>query len=269
MFTSGCTSLFLQPDHVVYFPPEKFGYSHEEIIFSSTDGTKLKAWHFPCTPCENPKGTILQFHGNAENLTSHYISLAWLTRYGYDLWIFDYRGYGQSEGQSDVHGSVLDSMAAIKMVLEKHKELHRPKFIVYAQSLGGALAMKALEELKESSEVDFLILDSTFASFQRVARQKLSDHVVTWLFSPLAYLLISDSESPKKDLDLLKMPKLVIHDKKDPVVSFTNGKLLFETLPEPKEIWEFEQGRHVGIFALDTIENRKRFLSRLDSLAKK
>jgi hypothetical protein len=60
------------------------------------------------------------------------------------------------------------------------------------------------------------------------------------------------------------MPKLQIHDRKDPVVEFRNGQALYQALPEPKDQWNLDQGRHVGIFAIDTIENRKRFLLLLD-----
>ena len=261
---SSCTSVFLQPDHVLYFPPEKFGYHAEEVQIPSGDGTKLTAWHFPCFPCQKPKGTIVQLHGNAENISSHYMSLAWITRYGYDLWIGDYRGYGGSEGSPDIHGSVEDTKAIIRQALASHIEQASPKFIVYAQSLGGAFAMRALEEMDERSQVDFLVLDSTFASYQKMASGKLSDHVLTWLFTPLAYVLVSDRNAPKENLALLTMPKLQIHDKGDAVVEFRNGQSLYDALPEPKEFWELDKGRHVGIFAVDTIENRKGFLTRLD-----
>jgi len=262
----GCTSVFLQPTHLLYFPPEKNGYTHEEVTFPSADGTLLTAWHIPCFPCDKAKASILQFHGNGENLSSHYLSLAWLTRYGYDLWIMDYRGYGASQGEPDLHGAVADSVAAIQMVQAKQKEQHIPKFIIYAQSLGGAIAMKALEQMNERSQVDFLVLDSCFLSYQKIAQGKLSDHVLTWLFSPLAFVLISDSESPKDNLSLLTMPKLLIHDKNDPIVEYRNGQALYEALPEPKEKWDLDQGRHIGVFASDTIANRQRFLDRLDLL---
>ena len=58
------------------------------------------------------KGLILQYHGNAENLTSHYLSLGWLAHEGFDVFIFDYRGYGRSSGEIDARGISWDSQAA-------------------------------------------------------------------------------------------------------------------------------------------------------------
>src|SRR5690348_6616855 len=93
-----CGRYFYFPDHAFYYPPDKNGYDPDDIWFKSGDGNDLHGWFFYATT-KPAKGTIVQFHGNSQNISSHYASLVWLTRQGYNLFTFDYRGYGDSPGE--------------------------------------------------------------------------------------------------------------------------------------------------------------------------
>src|SRR4051812_3784255 len=96
---TGCSSLLYQPSREQIYEPTKLGLEQpEDRFFPSTDGTLLHAWYFRSDPKKQPKALIAFFHGNGENLSTHFASLAWILPFGYDFMIFDYRGYGRSQG---------------------------------------------------------------------------------------------------------------------------------------------------------------------------
>jgi fermentation-respiration switch protein FrsA (DUF1100 family) len=148
---------------------------------------------------------------------------------------------------------------------ELHTAAGGGKFIVYGQSLGGAVVLPAFFNFKQASSTDLLVLDSTFLSYKTVARRALASHWLTWLFSPLGSLLVSDDYAPEPYVSKLQTKLLVIHDRRDPVVPFANGVDLFREAPEPKEFWEVDNGTHVGIFD-GKANQRQRFLEYLKTL---
>ena len=269
---TSCSGLFYHPDHFLYYPPKQFGLIFEEIGFKAKDGQQLYGWFFPAQEKAvkvKAKGTLVQFHGNAENLSSHYASLVWLVSQGYNLFTFSYRGYGKSEGEPNQKGTYLDGLAALQKAWELNEKAKGQKFVVYGQSLGGAIAMRSVADFSQKDQVCLVVLDSTFLSYKKVAQRLLAHHWMTWLFSPLAQLLVSDEYSPDEALKENKIPLLVIHDRKDPVVSFANGEDLFEAAKSKKIFWPLEMGRHIGVFSSDHPELRKRFTDFLENLPRK
>jgi len=272
---SGCSSLFYYPDSFLHFPPEKFGFKKEEFTLRAADGTKLVAWRFLAR--KKPyRGVILQFHGNAENISSHYTTLIWLTDLGFDLIIFDYRGYGGSQGEPSPAGTAQDGVAAIAFAQDFFHERSisefrppgaRPKFIVYGQSLGGAIAGRALELTapEVQASVDQVILEATFYSYKKIGAAVMRGSPITWLFSPLAYVLLSDGESSENYLKSENHPPLlVLHSKDDNVVPFALGENLFEIASPAKRFWKIDQLGHLETFWLSggkpNVENRDRLL---------
>lgn len=264
MLLTGCSSVFYQPDPYMYFPPEAFGFEKKDLYFESSDGTGLHAWFFAAKG--SPKGTIVQFHGNAENISSHYLSLVWLVNEGYNLFSIDYRGYGESRGRPDREGIRKDALVALDQAFELHRKSQAKKFIVYGQSLGGAIVMDAFLDWPHQEQTQLIVMDSTFSSYKSVARRALKNHWLTWLFSPLGYLFVSDEHAPRHRLGELKTRLLVIHDKNDPVVTYQNGLDLFDLANNQKEFWSTDYGLHIGIFARGHTDQRNRFLKFLSEL---
>jgi len=96
----GCVGgLFYQPDRKIYDTPDRHGLKYEEVSFQSKDGTGLSGWFVPAVG--KPKGTVIHFHGNAQNMTAHFGFVSWLPEQGFNLFVFDYRGYGKSAGKPD------------------------------------------------------------------------------------------------------------------------------------------------------------------------
>ncbi|GAB4010765.1 MAG: alpha/beta hydrolase [Bdellovibrio sp.] len=263
---TSCTSLFYQPDSVLYSEPTQYKLNYKTLTFNSKDGTPLSAWLIEATT-KKKKGLVLQFHGNAQNMSSHWVSVGWLAQHGYDVLAFDYREYGISEGDADPKGVYEDSLAAFDFGYEKFKETKGETFIVIGQSLGGAIAMRALRDFSKRDEVDLLMLDSTFDSYQDIAFRKLKKFWFTFIFSPLAYVLVSDKYSPYDDVPTFKMPVLVVYGDQDFVVESYFGKRIAERLTtEKKFVWEIPEGKHTDVFFRENRRYQQEFLDLLKSL---
>jgi len=261
----GCGGFFYHPDREKYFDPHKNGFNPQDVWFTAGDGAKLHGWWFAVP---NAVGTIVQFHGNAENLTSHFASLAWLTRERYNLFIFDYRGYGQSPGNPDAAGLYLDGMAALDTAWDLHQRTSRSsnRFVVFAQSLGVIVATRAFSDFQHRDATWMLVLDSGFCSFKDLVQEKMADIWITWPFSPLGRLSVSDRYACRSVLPSLRVPTLVIHDENDPVVDIRNSEMIFDALTQQeKHFWRISEGRHVAVFAIDQPNRRKLFLDLLSS----
>lgn len=263
---SSCSSLFYYPSRSLYYLPSRLGYHAQELTFKAADGTQLYGWFFAVPEGSPVLGTIIQFHGNGENMSSHYLSLVWLVEQGYQLFTFDYRGYGKSQGDPDQKGTYQDGLAALAQAWEFHQKYGASRFIVYGQSLGGAIATRALEDFAEKSKVDLLVLDSTFVSYQSVARKKMASFWLSWPFSPLAGVLISDEYSAEQALKENKSRVLVIADREDPAVPFSCSKDFYPEISAPKEFWELNEGYHIGVFSDPHSSRRAQFLRLLDTL---
>ena len=244
----GCQHMLYYPSRTRYINPEKLKYTPEEISVNSSHGQKLVAWHFK----SNKEGSlsrpiILFFHGNAQNLSSHFMSLYWILEEGFDFLIFDYPGYGGSEGSPTPKSTVESGLLFWKHI---KNQFPNRKVAIFGQSLGGAVALKVATLIHAESELCLVAVDSSFASYQRVAQKVLARNWVTWPIQWLAYLLLSDSESPDgKISEISPIPILVIHGKKDQVVEYELGKEIYEQAKDPKYFWSVENGGHIESFA--------------------
>lgn len=246
---SGCTTLFYFPTRVLYTTPETLGIKYQDIFFESSDGKGLHGWYLDHKNGSKAQGLITVFHGNAQNLSAHFLNLAWLTEHGYDVFIFDYRGYGLSVGSPEPEGVNLDALAALKKSQEFVEQKKIPQWIVHAQSLGGLIAMRALEDFSETKKIDWLVLDSTFASYDDLAFEKLTNHWLTFIFSPLGPLFVSDSMAPEKFFKNYQGKVLVMHGSDDIVIPLKFGRAVFERLTlATKTWWKIEGAGHINAF---------------------
>lgn len=250
LLLGGCNSIFYQPDSILYYQPHQFGLWHEEVYFNAADGTRLHGW-FLKAPQEPSLGTVILFHGNSANLSNHLYSLRWLPKAGYSLFIFDYRGYGLSEGDPSRPGLIDDGQAAIAYVRAR-KEVEPGRLFVYGQSLGGAVALSTLAR-SETKGIAGMIAEGSFMSYQEVVRLTLDDTWITWTFQyPVAYLFFTDELAPEADLaKVAPLPLLVIHEQRDATVPIAAGRRLYEAYPgEDKEMWITENTQHIGSMAM-------------------
>ncbi len=267
-----CSSLLYYPTRHKYSEPTKLGFGYLEEKFLSGDGTKLTGWYFPAAMQKEKKSktVILQFHGNGENISSHYHSLVWLTKMGYDLFSFDYRGYGGSEGDPNPSGVHKDALAAIKYILEDRAGTKPDRVILYGQSLGGAVLLGAYDVIPNKEKIAAVVIESSFSSYQRIARKKLAAHWWSWIFQPLVYVVLSDKWSGEKRIEKIPpVPLLVIHGDNDPVVEFDHGQKIFELAKDPKFFWKINGGGHLNIMYIEKERHRSTLANVLQALQEK
>ena len=189
-------------------------------------------------------------------MTSHYSYVSWVPQNGFNLFVFDYRGYGASGGSPSRAGLYQDSTAAIKYV-QGRDDVDRNKIIVIGQSLGGANALTALGTNKFDGIVG-VVIDSAFSSYEEVGK----DHVGSSL-KPVAGSLLSDDYSPINVVDKISpTPLIIIHGTDDTVVPYYHGKLLHERAKAPKELWTIDRGVHTDALTRHREEMVPRLLKR-------
>lgn len=243
---SGCTSAFFYPSRALFSSPEKHGIKFETVKFPSTDGTELTGM-FLFASSAPAKGTVVHFHGNAENMTSHFGYSAWLTQHGYNVFAFDYRGYGASQGKPSQSGVVQDGIAALAYV-RRRPDVDPWRVAVFGQSLGGAVAAASVG-LSPAGAAQALVIESSFDSYKRIAQDALSRSWLTWPLQWLARFLISDRHRPTRYAERLAgVPIVVVHGDEDRIVPLYLGGRLFDGLAEPKQFWLVPGGRHCEAF---------------------
>lgn len=247
---AACTHVFYQPTSDVYIKPEAIpNRPTEERIPIHND--HLSAWVFTGKPQSTLNPVVIQFHGNGENMTSHFFSLYWAVEQGVDLVTFDYRGYGGSTGKPSPENTIEDGVAIVDWASKKFPDR---ALLLHGQSLGGAISLRVAQTLKEQrpdlyKRLHSLVVENTFASYKSVAADALAKSWLTWIFQPLAYVLVTDKVAPKEKLaELSPTPLLVIHQNQDPIVSYKQGVEVFEKAQQPKELWTIEQRGHVSTF---------------------
>lgn len=247
---TGCTNLFFFPSKDLNITPDKLGLEYKELELTQTNKTKVRGWKLLAQG--TPKGTVLFFHGNAQNISYHIGNVYWLPKAGFNVILIDYQGYGPSEGSP----SVVNAISDIRLALHEFQGETRP-LIVYGQSIGASLTISALSNLKPTIKIDGVVLESPFASYQQIAREKLGGLWLTW---PLQYplsLLISDKHAPDRAIaNLPKVPLLFIYSKADEVVLPHHSIELYQKAHEPKELWEYEKEPHIGIFQNEVTQAR-------------
>ncbi len=247
---SGCTHLLYPADRSPFVIQEKIRPIPNDVYVPvGTENSFLHAWHFPAQT--KSKGLVIHFHGNGQNLTTHFLFFKWLADHGYDYLIFDYRGYGaSSDKEASQAKTVEDGQAIFKYANDNFPNL---KVIAIGQSLGSNVLVRTLQELNEKKLFKYLpklvVLDSSFLSYQQAARSVLSQRWFLYLLKPFTYLAISDQWSAKNKLALTpNIPALFFHGTDDPLVNYELGKKNFDLWPGPKVFLTQPGGSHTSAF---------------------
>ena len=204
----------------------------EDVWFSAGDGTRLHGWYFKSETPEAP--SIVYFHGNGGNI----LNVGWVgesfAKRGFNVLLFDYRGYGLSAGSADAEsGLYLDGDAAVDFLIT-NKRATPQSIVLYGQSLGTAVAT----DVATRRNVGVLVLESGFSSASSVAASTLP-----WLPRSLHFLAKNRFESARK-LSGIRVPVLITHGEPDPVISANESRALFAAANEPKRLLIFPGAGH-------------------------
>lgn len=259
---SGCTFLIFHPTHI-FAPTEEIRQADpRDVFFPSSDGVILHGWLFMA---KEPKGTLMIYHGNAENITTCSRGVLWLVKEGFNIFIVDYRGYGLSTGRPNLEGVHQDGLVAFDYLLSL-PGINKEKIAVLGQSLGGSVAAYTAAVSPYKNKIKLLILDSTFYSYKLIAKEKLAHFFLTWAFqSPLSQLF-NDDFCPGKWVEKVACPVIVINDAFDKVVPSHHSWLLYREIKTNKEIWTTRQHGHIS--SLEDREIREALISRLSCVFK-
>lgn len=244
LFCGGCGSLFFYPEKGLREMPAPVKEAAEDISFKTADGLTLHGWYFRTK--ERRLGTILFLHGNAENISTHVYSVLWLVKEGFDVFAFDYRGYGKSEGKATLEGVHRDAEAALEKILALPQS-DKNNIIVFGQSIGGAIATYTVANSSHKDKVKALVIDSAFSSYRRIAREKLGSFFLTWPFQYPASVFFDDRYSPERWIARVSpVPVLIMHGDSDGIVPVDHGSTIYEKASEPRELWLARGRGHIG-----------------------
>ncbi|MGJ7570748.1 alpha/beta hydrolase [Variovorax sp. RB2P76] len=238
LLLAGCVqSMFYYPDDVRYETPDALGVRYESVQFNSADGTRLSGWFLPAEGRTNPKearGTVVHFHGNAQNMSTHWRFVAWLPKQDYNVLVFDYRGYGQSEGKPEPKGVFEDANAALNYVRTR-SDVDPDRLFVFGQSLGGTNAIAVVGSGNRAG-VKAAAIESTFYSYSSIANEKFKG----------AGLLVSDTYAASKYVAAVSpIPLLFIHGTADQVIPVEHSRRLLADAREPKRLIEVPGAGHL------------------------
>jgi hypothetical protein len=247
LLLAGCTGLIFQPLSRHLLTPDRIGLAYRDIRFTAADGVSLHGWFLPATAPR--QGSVLFLHGNAQNISTHIASVAWLPGAGFDVLLFDYRGYGRSAGKPSLDGVHLDFSAALGTLLSM-PGVDSDRIAVFGQSLGAAIAIVGLADSGHQGKVRALVVEGAFVGYRALAREKLASFWPTWLLQWPLSLTIDDRHRPiDRIADLAPLPVLIVQGEADQIVPTHHGVALFERAGAPKELWLLPDTVHLQAFA--------------------
>ena len=200
------------------FTPKDYQLNYKDIYFNSDDGKRLHGWFFPLNG-EYP--VILFCHGNAGNISHRLDNVRLLLERKLQVFIFDYRGYGESSGSLSENGVYRDGQAAYDYLV--HKEHVTPeKIVLFGRSLGAAVAI----DVALNREVRSIIIESAFLSVKDMAK-------TMFLFNLFSFIIPPHYNNLEK-IEHIDVPKLIIHGEEDEIIPFYMGRKLYDASREPK-----------------------------------
>jgi uncharacterized protein len=227
-----------------YFPVKKVeglaDFKYEEIPLQVEDTVTIYAYLFkPKT--DSVKASVFFIHGSGGNVGIHSKSIKPLVDGGFQVYAFDWRGFGKSNGKP-MHANVLTDTKVAFDDMKSREGVKSTKIVVLGQSLGGQVAVRLTKEYEPS--IDALVLDGSVASFPTLAED----------FAPIEFLKNRAQNNPDdfnqpysaiEDIkDIKETPKLIIQSSEDRTVLPIRGQMIFENAKEPKKYWQTE-GKHI------------------------
>lgn len=255
LLTWGCRdtverALIYAPIRELAGTPASLGLAYREVSFRAEDGVRLHGWLIP-----GPRPTtLLWFHGNAGNISHRLENIREIHhRLGIGVFIFDYRGYGRSDGSPTEAGLYRDARAA-REALVQGLGVPSQQIVYFGRSLGAAMAV----DLALAHPPSGLILESPFLSVQAMAQRTLPGS---------GFLFRTRFDSLAK-ISRLRTPLLVLHGDSDEVVPHEHGRRLFEAASEPKAFYTITGARHNDTYMAGGAGYWNTWKSFLDGLAR-
>ncbi len=222
------------PERTLSSTPGSVGLPYKEVIFAASDEVSLHGWY---VPGKTEKPLVLFFHGNAGNISHRLENLRLFhDRLGVSVFIFDYRGYGKSDGKPSEAGIYQDARGAWKWLESRGWTTER--MIYFGRSLGAAAAVQLALEAPPSG----LALETPFPSIGAVGRHHYP------LLYPLAGWAVGARFDSLSKMDRIRVPLLVLQGDSDRIVPEEMARQLFQRANEPKTFHLIEGAGHNDTF---------------------
>lgn len=224
--------LIFKPSSTLVGTPKDLGIEFDDLYFNSTDNVTLHGWFIN----KGSVKTIVWIHGNGGNISHRILSLKNLyDNTQYNIFIFDYRGYGKSEGRVSETGTYQDSFSAMEF-LNKTYSIHSNQLILFGKSLGCAIACEIASKINPLA----LLLESPFTSARNMAKFKFP-------FLPGIEYLISDKFNTGAKIKQINCPVMFIHGDSDKTIPIKMAVTLYESYQNTKCFLEANGAGHNNI----------------------
>jgi len=237
---TSCTHLMFVPTKHHVQDPSNLGISYDDVFLQTTSGATIHGWMLKAALPK--KGNVVFLHGNGENISTHVNTIAWATRFGYDVFIYDYEGYAKSTGSPNLAHEIEN----VDLALDYAAAHSEGPTILYGQSLGGAIASSALTSPTTRAKVSLLVIESAFPNFRRIVQNMIAAVWPVWpLQWPLSWAFVSN-QNPEDGLGQLSpIPALIVHGMRDRIIPYDNALELLRDTTSPSARWTIRDGGHI------------------------
>lgn len=234
----GVERVFYYPNRVLYVNPDKIGLAYSLVNYPSVNGKMLSALYFPAAG--PAKGTIVHFHGNFANVSNHFPASYFLVQRGFNVLVFDYQGYGASEGKPNRKRTIEDGQASVRWALSQSTI----PVGIFGQSLGAAVATVVASQ---EPEVRAVVLESCFTTYRAAAAHAMKQNVLTWPFAwVFPPLFVRRQWDPCESVGkIAPRPTFFISGTTDHIVPSWMSEKLFNQAKEPKRLWLIPNADHM------------------------
>ena len=252
--------VLFQPKHTMIWSP--INYKDLYLIQGKENGKSFRenqkingvdyinVWYFK--PFDDGK-VVLYCHGNNDNNSYRDYVIDICRRFGLNLLLVDYRGYGKSDGRPTSDGIVKDVKSAYGFLSKLHKA---DDIIIWGESLGGSAAIRIAAE----RPCHKLILLSTFASLPDIMGNVSKNKFSSRYLRAASWLLLDSIES-KVWIQKVKCPVAIIHSQDDDLIPYKNAKILFENVKHNNKMLITIKGIHsVPLFSRDDLTKVYKFI---------
>jgi hypothetical protein len=241
---------YLGQRRLMYFPdrthtlPAQVGLPGvQERFLETPDGARVMAWYGKARPGEP---TLLYFHGNAGSLAARAERIRRFMDEGWGVYMMTYRGYGGGTGSPSETANVADARLAYDALVREGVD--PASIILYGESLGTGVAARVATERPAAG----LILDAPYTSIVDIAAK-------AYPYLPVRHVL-KDRYETKTYVGQVRMPLLILHGERDPVIPVAMGRELLALANAPKRLATFPKAGHSDIYidgnpALDAVRD--------------
>ena len=257
---SACSQFLFVPIRQQVITPDILGILHENIHLPVSETVTLHGWKL--ISADNQAGTILFLHGNGDNVSTHFANAYWLVERGYDVYLFDYRGYGLSNGEVGLDETINDIDHMIAYCVNTLPE--GQQLIVMGHSLGASMAIYNVSKSPYKSRIRALVSINAFSDYHDVTRDVLSRSWLFWAFQwPLSFAIDNTYRPLDVIADISPVPLLLLQSRSDQMIEPYHSQRLFATARQPKQLLAIE-GDHNQIF--NHLGNRELLIDYLKAL---